>query len=174
MGHSEGLTGERMTETRVDCCPQGGISTGAELVGSGWGHAISLVSEVWYMAKHLYESDARFLQSVAKHGGKDVTTTTIRRETEFSPEKTRYRFGKLEETGHILVSYAEQSAGPGDSPRTATLTDKGRQTLDTLTVEAKLEPMTPEEYGERLLELERQVRLLADAVDRLESFGTSR
>lgn len=120
--------------------------------------------------KHLDESDARFLQAVVTYGGTDVTTTSIRRETGFSPEKTRYRFQKLEDMGHISVDYATESTGPGDPPRTATLTAQGRQAFNSLDVHDQTEPTTREEYEERLMELERQVRLLVDAVDRLERF----
>ena len=77
----------------------------------------------------LDDKDIEFIRAVARFGGEDVDTTTIRRETGLSSNTVRYRFGKLDDEDIIDVGKADSWSGAGTAPRTATLTDRGRQVL---------------------------------------------
>lgn len=109
----------------------------------------------------LTKDDFRFLDAVAHYGGKDVTTTQIRRETGFGDEKTRYRHTKLEQAGFIIGG----RAGPRQNdPRTATLSDRGRRVLDSTDWDAERDPPeTLDEIHQRLSEIETRLELASSS-----------
>jgi len=112
---------------------------------------------------NLDDKDIDFLRAVARFGGEDVTTTTIRRETGFSRHTTRYRFGKLEDEELIRVDEAESSQGGGSPPNTATLTDAGRQTL------ARVGENDDEDEEEENITDEERLEHIEERLDRLEA-----
>ncbi|UPW01648.1 hypothetical protein M0R88_05980 [Halorussus gelatinilyticus] len=103
----------------------------------------------------LDDKDIDFLRAVTRFGGENVDTTTIRRETGMTRNTVRYRFGKLDDEDIIDVGRAESWTGSGSAPRTATLTDAGRQVLARVGDDddgADDENITDEERFERIEE----------------------
>lgn len=121
------------------------------------------------MTANIDEIDLSFLSAVAKRGPRDVSFGTIRRETGFSTGRMQHRFRKLVDGGYIIKDYADLYSGSGSAPKTATLTDRGRQTLDSYEgepAESRSKPtegLIPDALDERLRLIETRLdRLCAD------------
>lgn len=71
-----------------------------------------------------------FLRVLLKHSG-EATTTMIRDETDMTRGQVNHRFNKLENREWISIDQAEQGKGERTPPKIASLTDEGRQAIQS-------------------------------------------
>lgn len=125
------------------------------------------------------EDDIEILSAVRQHGGRDVLFSQVRAQTGFTRQKSRSRWSKLVDNGYIISRYSGEE---GESERTATLSNRGRQALDALDngpgdEDSKDEEISREELQEKVERLERRLNVLTststypDIEERVESLS---